>query len=371
MKTDPKDAENPFIYQTSKFGALKLVACPISAKILQEIKGVHYLSDKVSTNYMKKLLKTEKKALLIFEPDTHAKNLRDLSKSIEKLLRNSYFGSKRRPRNPFAKCLSPREIFNLNRRILIELKQTLNKICIIVNYDGSIRVKGNIPSAKELKKHLVRVFKDPENPYFKHDFLIPYNVYQGMLSAEALEKAGIPIKCLENKRIYPGFGVWAPTSQGYVELFAEFIEKNVKKTQNFGNIIDVGCGTGVLALLLLQKTGVKKVFAVDKSANSVRNARLNAEIFEVGHRFRCERANIAEDAEKVQKTLQKLKFPAKFEMIVANPPWITATILNEKHELDNGVYDPQEKLLKSLFLFASSSKLIKFIEFYRVLLRVY
>lgn len=38
--------------------------------------------------------------------------------------------------------------------------------------------------------------------------------------------------------------------------------------------------------------------------------------------------------------------------MIANPPWITASLLNSEHALDNGVYDPNEAYLKSIFDFA-------------------
>jgi len=351
-KIDSEDPDHPFVYP-SKYGLLKLIACPVAPKQLNEIKGIHYFNDKTSTNYLKKILKSDKKCLLLFEPDTHYKNLSDLFKSIEKTMKCSYFGTKKKPRNPFSHCKTPKEIFNLNRRILIEVKQSLNKIVFMINYDGSVRLKGNFPSLNQLKLYLTRQFKDPKEPFLRHDYLIPYNIYKGMASAEAFEKAGIPLKVLDEKKIYPLYGVWSPTKQGYLELVADYIEKNPKKMKDAKQAIDLGCGTGVLSMLLLLKGGLKKVFGVDKSLIAVRNSRLNAEILEVGDKFKGEIMNLGLDDEVIIKSLEKKKFPKKYDMIICNPPWIIASYVNEKKDLDNGVYDPEERLLKSSFNFAS------------------
>jgi SAM-dependent methyltransferase len=216
-----------------------------------------------------------------------------------------------------------------------------------------VRLKGNFPSLNQLKLYLTRQFKDPKEPFLRHDYLIPYNIYKGMASAEAFEKAGIPLKVLDEKKIYPLYGVWSPTKQGYLELVADYIEKNPKKMKDAKQAIDLGCGTGVLSMLLLLKGGLKKVFGVDKSLIAVRNSRLNAEILEVGDKFKGEIMNLGLDDEVIIKSLEKKKFPKKYDMIICNPPWIIASYVNEKKDLDNGVYDPEERLLKSSFNFAS------------------
>lgn len=352
-KLDVADIDNPFIYP-SKYGNLKLIACPIASKQLKDIKGIHYFNDKASTNYIKKILKSDKKCLLVFDSETHYKNISDLYRSIEKMLKNIYFGSKQKPRNPFSHCKSPKEIFNLNRRILIELKQNLNKILFLMNYDGSPRLKGNVPRTNLVKPHLTQKYKDMDDPFAKHDYLIPYNIYQGMVNAESFEKSGIPIKSLSDKKIYPLYGVWTPTKQGFLDLLADYIDKNLKKFQQMKNVIDLGCGTGILSFILLLRGGVSKTYAIDRNPIAVRNSRMNAEILEVGDKYICETIKLGLNSEENAKALEKMRFPKKYDLIITNPPWIVASYINEKNDLDNGVYDPEEEMLIGSFLFSSS-----------------
>lgn len=55
-------------------------------------------------------------------------------------------------------------------------------------------------------------YEHPDNKYLKHDFLVSLKNLHGIFSAENYEKKGIEIDLLSNKKIYPSFSVWTPTS---------------------------------------------------------------------------------------------------------------------------------------------------------------
>lgn len=46
-------------------------------------------------------------------------------------------------------------------------------------------------------------------------------------------------------------------------------------------------------------------------------------------------------------------------MIVVNPPWLNANFIFTQADLDNSVYDPENKFLKSAFNFASKKIILK------------
>ena len=48
-----------------------------------------------------------------------------------------------------------------------------------------------------------------------------------------------------------------------------------------------------------------------------------------------------------------LGIPNKYDLILCNPPWIPASRTLEINPLDNAIYDPEEKFLKSALNFAS------------------
>ena len=59
-----------------------------------------------------------------------------------------------------------------------------------------------------------------------------------------------------------------------------------------------------------------------------------------------------EESQSYKKVLHQLGIPSKYDLILCNPPWIPASRVAEINPLDNGVYDPDEKFLKSALNFA-------------------
>ena len=61
--------------------------------------------------------------------------------------------------------------------------------------------------------------------------------------------------------------------------------------------------------------------------------------------------NNAKENQFYRGLAKDLDFPFKVDMVVCNPPWIPADFVKATSPLDNGVYDPDEKFLKSAFNF--------------------
>lgn len=55
---------------------------------------------------------------------------------------------------------------------------------------------------------------------------------------------------------------------------------------------------------------------------------------------------------KYKSILLNLNLPQEYDLIICNPPWIPASKVKAVNPLDNGVYDPDEKFLKSALNFA-------------------
>ena len=92
----------------------------MNEKILEKVNSVYYLQNTVPSNYLRKIFKSDKNSLLVFTPNSNYQNVLALYKSIQRLINKTYFGTSKKLRNPFVKCKTPFEIFNLHRRILIE-----------------------------------------------------------------------------------------------------------------------------------------------------------------------------------------------------------------------------------------------------------
>ena len=110
------------------------------------------------------------------------------------------------------------------------------------------------------------------------------------------------------------------------------------------------------------------VYSFDNNPNAVEATEMNSKIFGMGERINAKEVDIVDlyfkDLEKKQEEVNNtkemafyrnlskdLEFPFTVDLIVCNPPWIPADFVRATNPLDNGVYDPNEKFLKSAFNF--------------------
>ncbi len=84
---------------------------------------------------------------------------------------------------------------------------------------------------------------------------------------------------------------------------------------NKENILDIGTGTGILALMLAQK-GNKNIFAIDIDENAVEQAKQNVNI-----------SKWKSEIKVLHSLLQEFKTPVlKFEFIITNPPYFSNSL---------------------------------------------
>ena len=135
-------------------------------------------------------------------------------------------------------------------------------------------------------------------------------------------------------------------------------------------MVDLGCGTGVLPIVMSENGGFNgPVYAFDNNASAIEATEMNSKIFGMSDRMNAKEVDIVDlyfkDLEKKQDDVNNtkelafyrglakdLEFPYTVDLIVCNPPWVPANFVKAANPLDNGVYDPDEKFLKSAFNFA-------------------
>ena len=110
------------------------------------------------------------------------------------------------------------------------------------------------------------------------------------------------------------------------ELVDLIIKENSNNTQTL-KIIDVGTGSGCIAIALKKHLPQAEVYAVDISKEALSTAKQNAELNKVDVRF-----IEADILTYSNPTLQTLNF----DVIVSNPPYVTR---NEETEMDPRVKD--------------------------------
>ena len=201
------------------------------------------------------------------------------------------------------------------------------------------------------------------------DYFVPVNMLVGLINSQEWQKNGVEIAWLENRLIYPHYGVWSPTSQEYLNLLDLYM-KSFKKTSDIINTIDIGCGIGVLGIVASKYGLSGELVGIDNNADAVECTKMNAKVHGLGTKMKAMQLDITKlyysdkmfDSQSApillakyqayRKILHELGIPSKYDLILCNPPWIPASKVFEINPLDNGVYDPDEKFLKSAINFA-------------------
>jgi release factor glutamine methyltransferase len=113
-----------------------------------------------------------------------------------------------------------------------------------------------------------------------------------------------------------------PETEELVELIIS--DNQITKNTNSLTILDIGTGSGCIAISLAKNLSNAKVSAIDVSEKALEMAKKNAEINEVNVNF------ILADVLKLS-TLQQ-----KYDVIVSNPPYVRNL---EKHEIKPNVLE--------------------------------
>jgi release factor glutamine methyltransferase len=111
------------------------------------------------------------------------------------------------------------------------------------------------------------------------------------------------------------------------EQLVELLEAEVRSQKSALSIVDVGTGSGVIALSLAKKFPEAEVFAVDVSEEALSLARENAERLGFGARVQFLKSDLLADV------------AGAFDLIVANLPYVAA---QDRHLLSREVlHDPE------------------------------
>jgi SAM-dependent methyltransferase len=87
------------------------------------------------------------------------------------------------------------------------------------------------------------------------------------------EKNGVLVEKL-GEQIYPSGKVWLPTSEKYLVDYCNIINSITGK-QNY-NVLDVGCGSGILSYLFAKNQKKSHIYAIDKNPDAVKTTNINA-----------------------------------------------------------------------------------------------
>ncbi len=95
------------------------------------------------------------------------------------------------------------------------------------------------------------------------------------------------------------------------------------------SILDVGSGTGLIALMLAQRSNAEVIDAVELNADAYIQTVENFEASDWGDRLFCYHASLQEFADEIDD---------KYDLIISNPPFYTSTFKKcQKKELWHGI----------------------------------
>ncbi len=121
------------------------------------------------------------------------------------------------------------------------------------------------------------------------------------------------------------------------ELEVRSLELEVE-TQNL-KILDIGTGSGCIAISLAKNISDSEVFAIDVSEKALATAKKNAEINNVSIHFI--KTDILKIDDFEQLLISNFQLPTKFDVIVSNPPYVREL---EKQEIKKNVLDNEPHL---------------------------
>ena len=168
----------------------------------------------------------------------------------------------------------------MQRRTKLTIKQYLSKMGFLMLRDGTLEVKGdNKPEIKDVEEILLEMASQFEmsSTFKKPDYFVPMTVVEGLASSANMLKRGIQIHCLQSRLIYPLYGVWTPTTQEYLSLLSNYVSQKTSHYSRFKNMVDLGCGTGVLSIVLCENGGFGgQIYSVDSQKRCIQSTEMNS-----------------------------------------------------------------------------------------------
>lgn len=191
----------------------------------------------------------------------------------------------------FSKCSDSHELFNTNRMAKMKIKQVLGRVGYLMLRDGSMMINGEKNRPDLANDDTVKVLRDMESAiegdpkFLKPDYFASAPFIEGLMSANEFAKRGMQVHCLQSKLIYAQYGVYMPTSQEYLNLFANYVEQMADEYEQKKSLVDLGCGSGILPIILKQKgrfldgTERKVIVGLDQTEAALECSKLNMQLF--------------------------------------------------------------------------------------------
>lgn len=254
--------------------------------------SVHWVDDSLSAKRAVQHLKQGQ--FLVWTGDFH--QARALLKAIQRRIR---------PREDGARKDVTTQWFE-HRAMHSRLAEITGRFLVLIESDGTL----SNPRAPETQEAVGWAWGISERPR-----LVSYRTFMGAMGAAGWRRAGLVVQGLPGP-ITPHYGVFAPTRDAYISLLDTWDDLEGCR------VLDVGCGTGVLSFVLLQR-GAAFAVGTDMEARAVKCATQNAEQLGLSEKFSAVQTDLFPPDET-------------FDRILFNAPWVPVAPATR---LDRAVFD--------------------------------
>lgn len=316
----------------TQYGVMRV---PESLKF-HKLSNIYYLLNTSNLNFIMKILKNDPGALLLFPSDMYEKNARQIFTSVKQLIYGIYYGTEKRPRNPFKNSKSPKEVFNLSRKISLEIELFLRRLGVHCTADGDVLLKGENHKILNIEKLMTKLstvqskpqLEDPPKDstavstefeeaniekFYKRDYFVPMIDVLAEISGQFLQQEGITLGVLGGKKIYVKDTVWPPTYERIYALFKSYLTERAHFIKECETVLDVGTGSGILPIILSQFTkSSTKIHAIDINEEALKSVDINKHIFNIGERVNTAKIDICELSNQTDKDSNKMLKSARY-----------------------------------------------------------
>jgi len=161
-------------------------------------------------------------------------------------------------------------------------------------------------------------------------------------------------------RVAPGVFIPRPETEHVVEAALAIVRERLMKPA--ARIVDIGTGTGCIALALASELPQAEVFATDISDEALVLARANADSLGLSDRVQFLKSDLLE-AFLGNPGARSTMHDARFDLIVSNPPYVSpdeaSSLPREvlEHEPAAALFSPEEGLAVTRRLIEQASRL--------------
>lgn len=159
---------------------------------------------------------------------------------------------------------------------------------------------------------------------------------------------GEPVSYITNKKdflnycffVQPGVLIPRPETELLVEYALHWIENTKSEKEIWA--LDIGCGSGCIAISLLKEVFKMKCVALDISDKAIETTRINAKNLDVEDKIEILKKDADNISFKEFEFLREKGFTGLFDLIVSNPPYISKE--DSRVEANVKKYEPHEAL---------------------------